>query len=358
MATVSPGLSRMVVPRLELDPLGRLSALRLSIFTVGRASRKSAASESGLLRWASNSRPSCCRRYAFERLPRGSSVTFRSSGSLEPNEYMYLHEFHTAAGSNSKYGHVLRVPTLGESITEGTVVKWLRGVGSVVQAEEVICVLETDKVSVDIHSDITGRLVSIAVDVGGTAFVGGDLAVIEPLSSDEAAKAAAQSHLSEKPLSSVSSTPGSSAWEPAATASSVPSTSSEYPPQHGFRKPMILFRSVRNKLEKMGLLQHHEGVRPAAESTSPEEGEVNVRPTRTAGIVNARAVMHQEPEEVPTFLGRPVLSAEEIEAINDGGVANLDEVARAWRVSLTFQPLPCTAKASKEGRKEPRRASA
>ncbi|KAL8452307.1 hypothetical protein Emag_002426 [Eimeria magna] len=340
MAIVRPGLRCMVVPRLEGNPLGRLSVLRRPIFTFDRYSRKSATGECGLLRWASSSRPSCCRHHAFESVPRASDVALCSSGSLKTGEYLHLHGFHAAAGSNGKSGHVLRVPPLGESITEGTVVKWLRGVGSIVQAEEVVCILETDKVSVDIHADIAGRLVSIAVDVGGTAFVGGDLAVIEPLSPDEAAQAALEPHLLEKPATSAPSVSRSPSSEPTATASSVSTTSCESVPRQGFRKPMILFRSVRNKLEKMGILPHHEGARPVSESTSPGKGEESASPARTPGIVNPRALIRQEPEEVPSFLGRPDLSAEEIEAINDGGVANLDEVARAWRVSLTFQPMP------------------
>ncbi|KAL8452198.1 hypothetical protein Emed_001505 [Eimeria media] len=362
MAAVRPGLRCMVVPHLKGDPLGRLSVLRRPIFILDRSSRKSATSESGLLRWGNSSRLSCCRHYAFKSVPEGGcSLALSSSGSSRRSEYVHLHAFHTAAGSDGSSGHVLRVPSLGESITEGTVVKWLRGVGSVVQAEEVVCVLETDKVSVDIHSDITGRIVSIAVDVGGTAFVGGDLAIIEPLSPEEAAQAAPEPQLSEKPASDAApEVPRSPSSEPAATAaaSSVSTTSSESLPRHGFRKPMILFRSVRNKLEKMGILSHHEAAKPISESTSSGKGQASASPPRTSSIVNPRALMHQEPEEVPSFLGRPVLSAEEIEAINDGGVANLDEVARAWRISLTFQPVSCAAKMPKGDQKEGRRATA
>ncbi|KAL8434886.1 hypothetical protein ACSSS7_002852 [Eimeria intestinalis] len=288
MVTLHSGLSRMVVPRLELNRLGRLSALRRPIFTVEPSSRKPAAGASGLLRWSSSNRPSCCRYHAFTSEPCGSNLAFCPAGGLEIGECLHLHEFHTAAASNNKPNHVLRVPPLGESITEGTVVKWLRGIGSVVQAEEVICVLETDKVSVDIHSDIAGRLVSIAVDVGGTAFVGGDLAVIEPLPREEAAQAAAEFNIPEKPPSSSSSVSGSSSSEPAATASDISTASSESLPRHGFRKPMILFKSVRNRLEKMGLLPHHEGTGPVAESSS-HQVEVSTRLTRTAGTANPNA---------------------------------------------------------------------
>lgn len=60
-----------------------------------------------------------------------------------------------------------------------------------------------------------------------------------------------------------------------------------------------------------------------------------------------RACRYNGLEDLPAFLVRPPLSAEEIEAINDGGVANLDAAAKAWTVSLSFQPVPAAVKRTK-----------
>ena len=53
------------------------------------------------------------------------------------------------------------VPVLGESITEATVSKWLKNEGDLVEADEPIVELETDKVNLEVPSPITGTLTNI-----------------------------------------------------------------------------------------------------------------------------------------------------------------------------------------------------
>ncbi|KAL8431569.1 hypothetical protein Efla_000615 [Eimeria flavescens] len=259
----------------------------------------------------------------------------------------------SSSSSSSRGTHVLRVPTLGESITEGTVAEWRCGVGSVVRAQEVVCVLETDKVSVDIHSDVAGRILSIAVDKGGTAVVGGELAVIEPLPDDAAADSGS---------SGAAGAGGSSPQQPTAADSAVSTAAAAgaAAPRHGFRKPLILFRSVRNKLEKLGLLAHNEDAGAAARGgrgvQTPQTEEA--KPARSGlSSGSVKATKQRESEDLSAFLGRPPLTPEEIEAINDGGIPNLDVAARAWRVSLSFQPSLCSTD-SREKSQAGKRASA
>ena len=64
------------------------------------------------------------------------------------------------------------VPTLGESITEATVSKWLKQVGEEVASDEPLVELETDKVNVEVPSPLTGTLSSIKVKEGDTVEVG------------------------------------------------------------------------------------------------------------------------------------------------------------------------------------------
>ena len=52
---------------------------------------------------------------------------------------------------------VQTVPALGESITEGSISKWLKNAGDQVDVDEVVCVVETDKVTVDIKSEFSGK---------------------------------------------------------------------------------------------------------------------------------------------------------------------------------------------------------
>ena len=71
------------------------------------------------------------------------------------------------------------VPSLGESITEATVSKWLKQVGEKVDSHEPLVELETDKVNVEVPSPSNGTLSSIEVKEGDTVEVGALLGVIK-----------------------------------------------------------------------------------------------------------------------------------------------------------------------------------
>ena len=70
------------------------------------------------------------------------------------------------------------VPSLGESITEATVSKWLKQVGEHVNADEPLVELETDKVNVEVPSPLAGTLSSISVKEGDSVEVGALLGVV------------------------------------------------------------------------------------------------------------------------------------------------------------------------------------
>jgi 2-oxoglutarate dehydrogenase E2 component (dihydrolipoamide succinyltransferase) len=53
------------------------------------------------------------------------------------------------------------VPSLGESVTEATVATWFKKAGDAVAADEILCELETDKVSVEVPSPVAGVLAEI-----------------------------------------------------------------------------------------------------------------------------------------------------------------------------------------------------
>ena len=64
------------------------------------------------------------------------------------------------------------VPALGESITEATVSKWLKNEGDLVEADEPIVELETDKVNLEVPSPVTGQLSKINSKDGSIVKVG------------------------------------------------------------------------------------------------------------------------------------------------------------------------------------------
>jgi 2-oxoglutarate dehydrogenase E2 component (dihydrolipoamide succinyltransferase) len=82
------------------------------------------------------------------------------------------------------------VPALGESVTEATVSSWFKAVGDTVAADEMLCELETDKVSVEVPAPVAGVLSEILVAEGATVEASAKLAVISSGESAAAAPAA------------------------------------------------------------------------------------------------------------------------------------------------------------------------
>jgi len=72
----------------------------------------------------------------------------------------------------------IRVPTLGESVTEATVATWFKKPGDLVQSDEMLCELETDKVTVEVPSPISGKLEEVIIKEGQTVSVDALLAIL------------------------------------------------------------------------------------------------------------------------------------------------------------------------------------
>jgi 2-oxoglutarate dehydrogenase E2 component (dihydrolipoamide succinyltransferase) len=85
----------------------------------------------------------------------------------------------------------IRVPTLGESVTEATVGQWFKKVGDAVKADEPLVELETDKVTVEVPAPASGILVSISVEKGVTVGIGAALGSIRDGAAAPAPAAAA-----------------------------------------------------------------------------------------------------------------------------------------------------------------------
>ena len=99
----------------------------------------------------------------------------------------------------------IKVPVLGESVTEGTIAEWLKQPGEAVAADEPICSLETDKVAVDVPSPVAGVMSQHMVAVGDTVEVGAVIAIIEAgATAGAAAPAAAPVAKAEAPAPAAS----------------------------------------------------------------------------------------------------------------------------------------------------------
>src|SRR5687767_1095588 len=85
----------------------------------------------------------------------------------------------------------IRVPTLGESVTEATIGKWFKKAGDTVAADEPVVELETDKVTIEVPAPAAGVLSEIAAKDGETVAVGALLGQIKEGAGGTAAKSAA-----------------------------------------------------------------------------------------------------------------------------------------------------------------------
>src|SRR5215469_10411020 len=116
------------------------------------------------------------------------------------------------------------MPQLGESVTEGTVTRWLKKEGERVTAAEPLLEVSTDKVDTEIPSPASGILRGIAVDEDETVAVGAQLAVIE-----DADSAAAPAPTVQAPTGQAPAAPA----QPAAPAYAPPAPEPAPAPANG-----------------------------------------------------------------------------------------------------------------------------
>ncbi|HEX7461968.1 MAG TPA: 2-oxoglutarate dehydrogenase, E2 component, dihydrolipoamide succinyltransferase, partial [Dermatophilaceae bacterium] len=136
-------------------------------------------------------------------------------------------------------GTAVRMPALGESVTEGTVTRWLKAEGDQIAVDEPLLEVSTDKVDTEIPSPLAGTITKILVGEDETVPVGADLAIIggqaavaqaapeqpsAPAPAPVAPAPVAPEHPAPEPAAAAPSTPAPATDDPAAAASAVPSS--------------------------------------------------------------------------------------------------------------------------------------
>jgi 2-oxoglutarate dehydrogenase E2 component (dihydrolipoamide succinyltransferase) len=122
------------------------------------------------------------------------------------------------------------MPQLGESVTEGTVTRWLKSVGDTVTADEPLLEVSTDKVDTEIPSPVSGVLTEIIADEDAVVLVGGALGVISESGASAPAPAPVPA-AKEEPVSSP---------EPTTAASPEVSVAAAAPVSNGLITPVVL----------------------------------------------------------------------------------------------------------------------
>jgi 2-oxoglutarate dehydrogenase E2 component (dihydrolipoamide succinyltransferase) len=120
----------------------------------------------------------------------------------------------------------IRVPTLGESVTEATIGKWFKKAGEAIAADEPVVELETDKVTIEVPAPAAGTLAEITVNEGDTVEPGALLGMIDagagaaPAKKEEPKKAEAPKEEAAKPEPAADKAPAGKTDMPASPAAS------------------------------------------------------------------------------------------------------------------------------------------
>ncbi|MGY2004120.1 2-oxoglutarate dehydrogenase, E2 component, dihydrolipoamide succinyltransferase [Blastococcus sp. SYSU DS1024] len=110
-------------------------------------------------------------------------------------------------GGGGGEGTPVTMPALGESVTEGTVTRWLKAVGDEINADEPLLEVSTDKVDTEIPAPVSGTLLEITVNEDETVDVGAQLAVIGTGASGGGSAPAAPAPQQEAPKEQVPAEP-------------------------------------------------------------------------------------------------------------------------------------------------------
>jgi pyruvate dehydrogenase E2 component (dihydrolipoamide acetyltransferase) len=137
---------------------------------------------------------------AAEAAPAAQSPEQHEEAAPSPEQH---EESAPAASGGEGTGENVTLPALGESVTEGTVTRWLKAVGDSVEVDEPLLEISTDKVDTEIPSPFAGTLQQILVQEDETVEVGATLAVIgsgsAPASAPAAEASAAEAPAAEAP---------------------------------------------------------------------------------------------------------------------------------------------------------------
>ncbi|MBV9639598.1 MAG: 2-oxoglutarate dehydrogenase, E2 component, dihydrolipoamide succinyltransferase [Mycobacteriaceae bacterium] len=176
---------------------------------------------------AGQTAPSEQQQPAHEERPAEEQRPAEQAAEPEPEPQPQRQAQPAAESSGDKSTPVL-MPELGESVTEGTVTRWLKKVGDTVEVDEPLLEVSTDKVDTEIPSPVAGTLLSITAEEDDTVAVGGELAKVGEPGAQEAPKQPERPEQPEEPEQRTETAPRP---EPAAEPEPEPSREPEPKPE-------------------------------------------------------------------------------------------------------------------------------
>ena len=183
----------------------------------------------------------------------------------------------------------IRVPTLGESVTEATVGKWFKQPGDAVAVDEPLVELETDKVTLEVPAPAAGVLSDIAVQGGSTVAVGALLGQIKE-GGAAAAPAAAKPAEAPKPApAAAAAAMPMAAGSPAASSMPMPPSVKKLAAETGVDAAKVEGTGVRGQVTKGDMLS---AIERAASAPTPVAAPVQMRAPSPADDASREERVH------------------------------------------------------------------
>ena len=193
------------------------------------------------------------------------------------------------------------LPALGESVTEGTVTRWLKAIGDSVAADEALLEVSTDKVDTEIPSPVSGVLLEITVAEDGVALVGAQLGTIGATSAASAAQTApvpiAAPVAAPAPIAAPVSAPVSTSAPIAAPVSTASSSNGAYATplvrkiaaERGVDLASVAGTGVGGRIRKEDILNTPATIAPVAVPVArPVESKPHVAPAPSTSAPTTR----------------------------------------------------------------------
>jgi pyruvate dehydrogenase E2 component (dihydrolipoamide acetyltransferase) len=235
----------------------------------------------------------------------------------------------------------IQMPQLGETIIEGTILKWLKREGDTIERDEPLFEISTDKVDTEVPSPVAGTVTTILVDEGQTVAVGTELAVIDsgdgdgagaavPVTTSAAAPAAAEA--APTPATEAQAAAADTAAAPAAPAApSSPQPVPDRGPRSQVLSPLVRKLAAEHGLDLSTI---------AGTGTGGRITKQDVQAAIAAGPATSAAPPSTGAPAPPTVRPMPAVApgaGEEVvplthirKAIGEHMTASLATSARAW----------------------------
>ena len=202
--------------------------------------------------------------------------------------------------------HPVLMPELGESVTEGTVTRWLKKVGDSVDVDEPLVEVSTDKVDTEIPSPVAGTLISITAEEDVTVSVGGELARIGTGASAPAAAPAPQPQAPPAPQPEPEATPAPQAQpEPEPAPQAAPAAGAASAP---YVTPLVRKLAAENNVDLsqvngtgVGGRIRKQDVLSAAEKKAAEKEEAKKPPETAPAAAAPSAPKPSAPTPAPAL---------------------------------------------------------